>query len=198
MFGKKTLARACAVGGLAVALAGIGAAAPALASNPSGSGSVGDSLTIPTTLTFAVNTPSITFTGSPGQGSNIAMVNWTLTTNDQSGASVSVLGTDLAGQAHPSNVIPVSDIAVWGLSQAQSGANPGVTGLAGYAPAELTESTSTTTANFTAPVTSQSESDSYAFLGQYGYTMGSGTAQFIPAEPPDTYAGTLAYLALAS
>lgn len=195
----------------AVLTAGLGAAAPAMAqctTGCSGSGSVSASLTIPTTFTFSVTTSAITFTGTPGGASNAPTVAYQVTTNDAAGYSVSVQpGSNLVGQAQPSNSIPVSDIAVWGPAQHQPGsANPQPSPVGPYYPVDLstakaiTTESSTTASGTGGNGATSNYTDTYAFLGSaMGFTdsLGNPIGFNIPSAPADTYSATLSYLGLA-
>lgn len=180
-------------------------------------GTVNDSITIPVSFAFTLTTQSITFTGTVGSNSNAPTVAYSVTTNDPSGYTVTVGGTDLTGATHGGD-IPAGDISLWGPKQAQPSSNIGqASPVFKYWPVSLSGTPQTVASSSgqsvgssngpngvsvgTNPGAADTWTDTYAFLGTAGgFTDSTGGAigSNIPSVTPDTYNGTLSYLALPS
>jgi hypothetical protein len=203
--------RRAGVIGAAIGVLSLAAAAPALAApdctgSCNGGGTVGASISIPTSFAFTLNTPSITFTGPVGGASNVPAVSYSVTTNDGAGYSVSVssAGPNLVG-VNPADTIPVEDISMWGPAQANAAStNPAPVGA--FYPTSLMP-TAQVVASSSGPSgagagTADNWTDHYAFLGGtagiYEQANLGNIGAAIPAVASDTYSTTISYVAIAN
>ncbi len=141
-------------------------ATPGLAS--AGNNVTTASVTVPSSMSFTDETPSITFTpppALPGEAVNNAQdVTWVSSTNDPNGGSVTVIASgDFTGQ-QAGDTIPISDLSVNNTPFSESNLQ--------YLEAVHIPQFTTTTGT-----------DAYALL--------------VPDVAPDTYTTTLTYIASA-
>lgn len=196
-------------GGLSAVAAPAALAAPAQGcGSPAPANCVTGTFTVSGIISFTVSTStfSLTYSGTPGAGSmtNIAAVNYSVTSNDPSGYDVYSLANSgtFTDDNTPPNSFNVDYLDVWGQQQHS---NPGDGLLVGqYFPVQVSPTSPGILTTQTAAVSGSggnspdSWTDSYAFLSN-SYSLGNteGTGLGIPTTPPGNYAIGLQYTAMA-